>query len=156
MRLIDSTAGFSLLEVLVASALLAGAIGVVAALVTRAAEQSGRSQRVTIATTLAQAKLERLRAATFRFDGNGGRVDAAELAPSAADALRQDAPPHVEGLDRFGDHLPPGARPAYFRRWSITTAPDDPDTLVLAVCVVPATEARQADVCVWTIRTRQP
>jgi type II secretory pathway pseudopilin PulG len=156
MRAFNTADGFSLLEALIAATLLAGAIAGLAQLVTRAAEQAGRAARVTVATTLAQSKLEQLRAAAFQFDVNGARLDDVALALSAGDALRRDAPPHVEALGRFGEVLPQETTPTYVRRWSVATAPNDPDTVIVAVCVLPATHARQADTCVWTTRTRQP
>jgi type II secretory pathway pseudopilin PulG len=149
--------GFSLIEALMAAALLAGTITVLAQLVTRSVDQLWRSDRVVLATTLAQAKLEQLRAAAFAFDETGVRVDDALLAPSAADALVQDSPPHVEALGRFGELLPAGIEPVYIRRWSIAAAPLDADTLTLSACVRPAAgDAPLIEACVWTTRTRQP
>lgn len=148
--------GFSLIEALIASALLAGAIATLAQLVMRSAEQTMRAEHATVAAVLAQAKLEELRALTFRFDANGVRVEDPALAPSAADSLSADSPPHVEALDRFGQTVAPDEVPVYIRRWSIAAAPLDPDTLVLAACVLPAGVLRLTDACVWGLRVRRP
>ena len=157
MRTLTPAAGFSLLEALMAAALLAGAIGSLAHLVTRSAEQSQRSERLTVAQTLAQAKLEQLRAALFAFDASGARIDSPALIPSAADALVEDSPPHVERLDRFGSVVPDATPPTYLRRWLIATQPLDSDTLIIASCVM-AVARRSAgdDACVWGVRTRRP
>jgi type II secretory pathway pseudopilin PulG len=149
-------AGFSLIEALLASALVAGAITTLAQLVMQSAEQTARAEHATIASVLAQAKLEELRSLAFRFDANGTRVGDPALAPSAADSLIADSPPHVEGLDRFGQPVGPGEVPAYVRRWSIALAPLDPDTLVLAACVLPASVPRLLNTCVWGVRVRRP
>jgi Tfp pilus assembly protein PilV len=149
--------GFSLLEALIAAALLAGAITALAHLLTRAVEQVWRSERAIITLVLAQAKLEQLRATPFAFDEDGLRIDDALLAPSAANALLEDSPPHVEALDRFGEILPAGQSPTYIRRWSISAAGMDADTVTLAACVRPAAaDARWSEACVWTLRTRRP
>ena len=156
MRTFTSANGFSLLEALIAAALLAGAIGSLAHLVTRSAEQSLRSEALTVALTLAQAKLEELRAYAFSFDAGGARIDSPMLAPSAADALAQDSPPHVEALDRFGQVVAGDAVPAYRRRWLIAPQPLDADTLFIASCVVPGVSgSAPGDACVWGIRTRR-
>ena len=156
MRAFRLAAGFSLIEALIASALLAGAIATLAQLVMRSAAQTARAEHATVASVLAQAKLEELRALPFRFDANGVRIEDAALAPSAADSLAADSPPHVDALDRFGQPVAPGDPPAYVRRWSIAAAPLDPDTLVLAACVLPAGIPRLTDTCVWGIRVRRP
>jgi type II secretory pathway pseudopilin PulG len=152
-----SAGGFSLLEALLAATLLAGAVGSLAHLVTRSAEQSLRSERVTVALALAQAKLEQLRATTFAFDASGARLDSPELTPSAGDSLIEDSPPHVERLDRFGEVIAPDTEPAFVRRWLIAPAPLSEDTLVLASCVFPARAEAVGDAaCVWGVRTRRP
>jgi type II secretory pathway pseudopilin PulG len=157
MLKLNPSAGFSLLEALVAAALLAGGVTALAHLLARSAGQISRSEDVTLALVLAQAKLEQLRAAVYAFDEDGQRVDDGLLDPSAPDALGQDSPPHVEALDRFGAILADGQRPVFIRRWSIVPAALDPDTLTLGVCVRPTDrDAEATQTCVWTIRTRQP
>jgi Tfp pilus assembly protein PilV len=153
---IKAASGFSFLEALIAAALVAGAIATLAHLVMRAAEQTSRSEQATVAAVLAQAKLEELRAMAFRYEMNGNRVDDPALAPSAPNTLVDDSPPHVEALDRFGQAVEAGAVPAYVRRWSIATAPLDPDTLILAACVAPTAAKGPSDACVWGIRVRRP
>ena len=152
-----STAGFSLLETLIASALLAGAIAVLAHLVVRAVDQSLLAEQRAAALTLAQAKLEQLRAVPFQYGEGGVRIDDPALAASPGDSLTVDTPPYVESLDRFGAFVPAGTGPTFVRRWSIAIRDDDRDTLTVAVCVsVARVDAGPGSSCVWTMRTRQP
>jgi type II secretory pathway pseudopilin PulG len=150
--------GFTLLEALIAAALLASAIITLSYVVIQASAQSVRSQRAVAAATLAQAKLEELRAAEFRFDPAGARVTSPRLASVSTDTLVDESSTHVELLDGFGATAPDGTVAVYRRRWSIAEAESDPDTLTIAVCVM-AVDSRGpigADACVWTHRTRQP
>ena len=154
----SSSRGFSVLEALTAATLLAGAIVVLLHVVTQSAIQAVRTESAVVATTLAQAKLEELRATPFRFDDAGGRVDDPALAASAADAHLDDSPPHLERLDRFGAPPTGDAPPDYVRRWSIAAYDANGDALRLTVCVAAARDRARAPVptCVWTIRARQP
>lgn len=150
--------GFSILEALVAAALLAGALTVLLHVITLGAEQALRTELAIVASTLAQGKLEQLRASPFAFDESGGRIDGPDLAISSADAHLASIPPYVEHLDRFGAPAPADVFPAYVRRWSVTTHEGDPDTLLLVVCAEPRSHpgVRVIPACLWTIRTRQP
>jgi type II secretory pathway pseudopilin PulG len=149
--------GFTLIEALIAAAILSSAVITLSYVVIQSATQSVRAQRLMTASTLAQAKLEELRAAEFRFDATGTRVTSPALAPSP-DTLASESSSHVEMLDRFGAAAAEGTVAVYRRRWSITAAALDPDTLTIAACVI-AVDSRGpngADACVWTHRTRQP
>jgi len=125
-------------------------------LLVRSVQQTVHAEQTTTSLTLAQGKLEQLRAAAFGFDGNGVRIDDALLTPSPANALTEDTPPYLDGLDRFGQLPAAGMSPAFVRRWSIRTHRNDPDTLELAVCVNAVGMALPQPQCVWTIRTRRP
>ena len=63
-------------------------------------------------------------------------------------------------LDRFGDPVDEEEAAGFERRWSIVRfSADDPDTLVLQVCVFArdgAAAGLLADACVQGIRTRKP
>ena len=151
-------AGFSILEALIASALLAGAITVLLHLITISAEQAARTELSATAGVLAQAKLEQLRAFPFAFDPAGVPLDVPALAPSPDDAHLTSTPPYVEQFDRFGAPVEGDTVPNYVRRWSISRYEDDPNTLLLTVCVEVSGRRGSGAVpaCVWTIRTRQP
>jgi len=150
--------GFSLIEALVASLLVAIAVVGLAHLVTVGVAQAFMTRQSATALTLAQAKLEQLRGLEWRFDVKGARVGSAQLETSPPSALLEDHDGYVEALDRFGTLSPPGETPHFRRRWAIAplTAPD-PDTLRLQVCVYSTGRpGAAADICVWTVRTRKP
>lgn len=155
--------GFSLVEALVASCLIASAIVGLAHLVAVAAEQSLTSRRALGALTAAQAKLEQLRRAAWTYDAGGGRVSSAALGPSPPQSLHEDAEGFVDFIDGFGQVVAPASEetPHFARRWAIAPLETwDADTLILQVCVFtvrgPALYERTPVACVAGIRTRQP
>lgn len=156
----SSVRGFSLIEALLASALIAGAVASLAAVVTTAASQTVAARRTLTALVLAQAKLEELRAIPFRFGADGSRADGEALARSPASALIEDHEGWVEDLDRFGGPVNDRQPPHYRRRWAVTSyVPFDVDALVLQVCVFPSGNSRvgsMAEACVSAIRVRRP
>jgi prepilin-type N-terminal cleavage/methylation domain-containing protein len=108
--------GFSLVEVLVAIAIVAVGVASLAQLLV-AATGTARAARVrSIALLIAQQKLEELQGAPVLSD------------PSPAQAIFTDTPPYVDRLaTRSG---------VYTRRWSIDAIPGT-DAFVLQVFVVP-------------------
>jgi hypothetical protein len=153
-----SEAGFSILEALIAATVFAVAVVSLVQLVMHSAAQSLRTEMATVGVTLAQSKLEFLRATPFAFDASGVRTEDAVLALSPSDAHARDSPPYVEALDRVGALVPASTRGMYLRRWSITALDGDADTRLLIVCVTAqGTRASAAPAaCVWSIRSRQP
>ena len=122
--------GFSLLDVLVASAILAVGLLSLAQLLAMTVAANASARRATYAVLLAAQKIEDLHAVPWEWlEGNTGE---------SADVL-----------DRAGTTLqgPPGAA-AYTRRWSVDPLPVDPtNTLVIQVIVgTPRDEARIASV----------
>jgi hypothetical protein len=150
--------GFSLIEALIASLLIAIAVVGLAHLVTVGVAQAFTTRQSATSLTLAQSKLEELRGLTWRFDADGTRVSSPQLAAAPPSALSQDHDGYVEKLDRFGAPGPPDEAPHYRRRWAIAPLDAlDADTLVLQVCVSSIGAAGgPAVVCVWTLRTRKP
>jgi type II secretory pathway pseudopilin PulG len=150
-----TTAGFSLVEVMVATLLLATAVVSLAELFGVATRSNIDSRFATYAAVLAAQKLEELRALTWGFDGQGvpvsdtttntsvlpeTTVGGAGLSPSPANALREDIAGYVDYIDQFGTRLWGGTTPPpgtiYTRRWAVQTLPADPgDTLVIQVLV---------------------
>lgn len=151
-------AGFTLIEVLIATALLVSmAIGVAQLMAIGVA--AGRDSRFATATAiLAAARLEQLRSLHWSYEpGPGGAViprsdlsanssvdppadGGPGLAPSPPGTLAGNVPPYVDYLDAFGRWIgngpspPPGA--TFVRRWSIAPLPQDPArTLILTVLV---------------------
>jgi len=108
--------GFSLVEVLVAVAVVAVGVASLAQLLV-AATGTARAARVrSMALLIAQQKLEELQGAPVLSD------------PSPAQAIFTDTPPYVDRLTTRGG--------VYTRRWSIDAVPGT-DAFVLQVFVVP-------------------
>jgi prepilin-type N-terminal cleavage/methylation domain-containing protein len=116
--------GFSLVEVLVALALLIGAVVTLAMIMTRSAVTNAAARHSTFATLFATDKIEQLRSLPF---------DDAELASSTTDTLAGDC----EG---FFDEPEPG----YHRRWSIVPLKSLTGTIVVTVTVSWGASAPQA------------
>jgi prepilin-type N-terminal cleavage/methylation domain-containing protein len=147
--------GFTLLEVLMALALLTGVLLVVAHLLVIAARAADSSRDATVATGLAAQKLEQLRALARGVASGGTDVDDLQgdvaawpgqptggtgLTPSPPGTLFVDTAGFVDYLDVTGQWVGSGGSPpaaaAFARRWSIDPAnPAAPTCLVLRVGV---------------------
>ena len=155
MRSFSSARGFSFLEVMVAAAVLGGAVLSVAQLFAAATASTADARSVSEGTVLAWQKVEQLRSLAFTNDDAGGPITdttpdtAADperafggtgLSVSPDDALDRDVPGYVDYLDARGEPLgggtppPPGTR--YRRRWAIAPV-GGTDLLVLRVRVLP-------------------
>ena len=108
--------GFSLLEVLVATTIVAVGVSALAQLTGIATHAQRRATQFTLGAVLAQEKMEELLA-----------EDAGTLAPSPAGALDHDVGGFADFIDAVGRSMggsstvPPGS--AYLRRWSIESLP---------------------------------
>ena len=133
--------GFSLLEAIVASAILIAGILSLAQLVAASSRATAASGVRSLAAVLVVDKMEQLRALRWTVDDAGAPVSDPQLATSPADALERDVPGYVD------------APAGWTRRWSVQPLPSDPlDTIVLQIRVVGTggAEARMA-----TVRTRR-
>jgi len=150
-----SEGGFSLVEVIVATSLLATALVTLAQLFAISTKTNLSSRNTTYATVLAQQKVEELRALTWGFDLQGLPISdttsdtavspeqpngGSGLAPSPKTALNENTPGYVDYIDQFGNKLGGGAQPPanaiYMRRWSIEPLPTNPNnTLIIQVLV---------------------
>lgn len=157
--------GFSLMETLVATALLATGLLSVAQLFTVATDANRRARMSTCAAILAEQKMEQLRALTWGYDLLGLPLsDSASdisvvptvstggygLTPSPPNALTQNVPGYVDYLDAYGSWLGSGGTLAtgtvYIRRWSIEPLPTNPNnTLILQVLVTRLRDRGTAD-----------
>lgn len=121
--------GFSLLEALIATGILAVSLVSLADLFGLAIRSNLAARSTTTATVLAQQKLEELRALSWTA-----------LSPSPPSALQDNTPGFVDHVDQFGETRGGGAdRSAdaiYTRRWAIEPLPSTPDTLVIQVRVM--------------------
>jgi prepilin-type N-terminal cleavage/methylation domain-containing protein len=160
--------GFSLIEALIATVLIAVAVVSLVHLIAAAATQSTRTWQAGTALAAAQAKLEQLRSLSWTYAPDGMRTSdlsadtTAEpprasggtgLSLSPAGALFADRVGYVDRLDRGGRAA---ADFEFSRRWAVSLLDaSDPDTLLLQVCVFRRGPASTApDVCVWSVRTR--
>jgi type II secretory pathway pseudopilin PulG len=171
----SNAAGFSLIETVVATSLLATALVTVAQLFAMATSSNLSARDTSFATMLAEQKMEQLRSLTWGFDAVGlplsdlttnTAVSPEEpttgkgLSPSPADALKANTAGYYDFVDRWGNVVSEndqGAQsPMYFRRWSIEPLPTNPNnTLILTVLVTPTTkEALRAAAAPSGTRTR--
>ena len=150
-----SEAGFSLVETIVATGLLAGAVAALGQMFAISVADNTSARTGTFAAVLAEQKMEQLRGLTWGFDilglplsdmstdlaqpvqaPDGGRG----LQPSPTDSLRRNVDGYVDYLDQFGRIIGGGStvpdRAVYIRRWSVEPLPTNPNnTLVLQVLV---------------------
>ena len=148
--------GFSLLEALIATTIVCGAVAALAQLSALAIGANRSARATTFTSLLAQQKMEQLRALTWGFDAAGGpQTDTTTnvaagpdvaggigLTPSPADALDRNSDGYCDFVDRNGRSLGGGttapAGAAYLRRWSIALLPASVDrTIVFEVLAVP-------------------
>lgn len=149
-----SQGGFTLVEVLVAAAIVATGTSVLAALFILAIEVNRTARAATFATVLAQQKMEQLRGLTWGYDVLGGPASdlttdisvvpftaaGPGLSPSPPDTLLRNTAGYVDFVDGAGNWIgtgtsvPGGA--VYVRRWAIDPLPSSPNsTLILQVLV---------------------
>ena len=128
MSRIESSSGFSLIEVMVASAILGCAVLSVAQLVAAATVSTAGARGVSEATLLAWQKIDQLRSLALTFDDAGAPVTDAALTPAPAGALSRDTDGWFDRPETIG------AR--YRRRWSVDQSAGNPDLLLLRVRVL--------------------
>jgi type II secretory pathway pseudopilin PulG len=147
--------GFTIIEVLMATALMVAAVASLAQLFALSTTRNTSSKNTTFAAVLAQQKMEQLRGLTWGFDVLGlPTTDTATdttkfpetgggtgLSPSPQNTLQQNVVGYVDYLDAKGNSLG-GATAAvpvnavYIRRWMIEPLPTNPNnTIVIQVLV---------------------
>ena len=145
-----STRGFSVVEVLVATAIMASALVGLAQLFLISTRANMSARTATMASVLAQQKMEQLRGLAWTFNAAGQAVSdfaanltvvperpggGVGLSASPAGALGANTAGYVDYLDRTGNWVGTGAQPVpgtvYIRRWSITPVPMDPNNLIV-------------------------
>jgi prepilin-type N-terminal cleavage/methylation domain-containing protein len=160
------SSGFTLVEVVVALALLVVVtVGVVRLFAV--ALNAGRAARDrTLAVALATGKIEQLRSLEWRFELDASAVltphtDTSSnlslesvspggpgLAESPAGTLDTNMPPYVDYLDRHGRWAGTGASPpgnaVYVRRWAVHRLPADPDRVVVLQVFVATVQRERA------------
>jgi hypothetical protein len=159
-------AGITLIEVMVAAAILIVALVSLAPLFVTAIRDNLIARTATDTVVLAAQKLEELRGLPWGVDAQGFVVSDPALNASPAGSLESNSAGFVDYVDQFGRRLEAGAgAPAdalYVRRWAITPVPQDPsNTIVIQVLVTWVGHAsgggRAADRArITTVRTRRP
>src|SRR5262245_27514531 len=114
--------GLSVIEALIAAALIASSLVGLAHLIAIGAQRARARWHSAEALAAAQSKLEELRSVAWSFAPDGSRLSAGVLSPSPSTSLDEDTAGYVDYLDGFGKIVPPvggEAAPDYVRRWSI-------------------------------------
>ena len=161
-RVTADARGFSIIEVLMATALMVAAVASLAQLFALSTTRNKSAKNTTFAAVLAQQKMEQLRSLTWGFDTVGlpvsdyntdttdvgtlagctssGTGAGTGLSPSPSGTLTQNTDGWVDYLDLNGCDLGGGGTApqgtTYIRRWSVEPLPTNPNnTLILQVLV---------------------
>ncbi len=154
-------AGFSLVEVVVATGILATALVSLAQLFAVAAMANNTAKNSGMAMILAEQKLEQLRGLVYTFDTSGLPVQdtttntavqppaagtGTGLSPTTTNTLQSDTDGYVDYIDSHGATLGGGAAipngTAYIRRWSIEPLPTNPNNVTILQVFVTRNRAR--------------
>jgi prepilin-type N-terminal cleavage/methylation domain-containing protein len=151
----NSERGFSLIETMVATGIMATAVVALAQMFAISVQNNHNARTGGYATTLAEQKMEQLRGLTYGFDPVGlpltdSTSDTTQptetptggtgLSPSPSGTLLANVNGYVDYIDQFGNILGGGQavlqKAVYIRRWSIDPLPTNPNnTLVIQVMV---------------------
>lgn len=159
-------AGFSLLEVMIASTILTVGVLSLGQLFALSTTSNTSAKNTAYATVLAEQKMEELRGLTWGFDRDGLPLSDTStntavspetpttgtgLTPSPSTALQENTQGYVDYIDRFGQKVGTGGTTPpdsaiFTRRWSIEPLPTNPNnTLIIQVLVTPHRNRGQAD-----------
>lgn len=164
-RFSNSEGGFSIIETIFATGILATAVVALAQMFVISVKNNQNARTGSYAVTLAEQKMEQLRGLTYGFDTIGLPItdstsDTTQptetptggtgLSPSPDGTLNANTNGYVDYVDQFGNTLGGGtALPAaavYIRRWSIVPLPTNPNsTIVIQVMVTRETNRGAAD-----------
>jgi prepilin-type N-terminal cleavage/methylation domain-containing protein len=165
-----SERGFSLLEVLIATTIVAVALSALAQLFMLSMNANRNAKATTMATVLAAQKMEQLRSLTWSLDARGTPLTDPYLASLPSGSLRQNAAGFFDLVSSSGESFGEGttvpAGAMYLRRWSIEPLPaDSGNAIVLQVLVTQRFERRMGagwnarrlpeDSHLITVRTRK-
>ena len=181
----NNQSGFSVLETLIATFLLAGGVLATAQMFILATKSNAASMQTSYAASLAQEKMEQLRGLTWGFDQSGLPIqdyntntavdppldNGVGLSPSPDNVLSANTAGYVDYIGRDGISLGGGAQvpdgTLYVRRWSVEPLPTNPNnTLILQVLVFPYSvreddgvgvvlDRRQKEARLVTVKTRK-
>ena len=154
-------AGFTLIEVLIASALAAAIATGIAHLIAVALDSGRKAKEQTFTAALALSKLEQLRSLPWTYEPGSDappmpRSDS-ELSPTPPGTLSANVSPYVDYLDDRGGWLGGGTSPppraAFVRRWSVQTAAAAPDTTLILSVLVTSVAQDHSRGGIWTARS---
>lgn len=153
--------GATLVEAIVASALLVTLVTGTASLIFLGRRLAERTEQSMAATSLAAARLQALRAIPWDHRVDGTASEPAALALSPPDALDRNVPGHWHETDTSGRLTAAGGSggAAFVIRWAIwPVAAGTPDARAIEVCVFPwhGTEQTLPLTCLASARARQP
>jgi type II secretory pathway pseudopilin PulG len=160
-----SESGFSLVETLVATGLLAGAVACLGQMFAMSMAENTSARTGTFAAVLAEQKMEQLRGLTWGFDIIGlpltdtssnvalpiqSATGGPGLSPSPSNSLRSNVDGYVDYVDQFGRIIGGGTavpvQAIYIRRWSVEPLPTNPNnTVILQVLVTRSRNRGAAD-----------
>jgi type II secretory pathway pseudopilin PulG len=151
----NAESGFSIVEVLVATSLLATALVALAQLFAIATATNHAARNSTITMVLAEQKVEQLRALQYTFDRAGLPVQDTEtdlavypptaaggkgLSPHTDNTMQVNTDGYVDYLDNWGRTLGGGTvipgNTAYIRRWSVEPLPTNPNNVIILQVMV--------------------
>jgi hypothetical protein len=183
MTKIHGDRGTSLVEALVAALIMTTGVVTMAQLFSIATATNLAARRNTVATILAEQKLEQLRALAFGYDLAGGPVTdlssdttmtpeaggGTGLQTSPTSSLQQNAIGFVDHIDDTGRIVGRGAQPpvqaVFTRRWSIEPVSADPESALVIQVLVTASHGTnlargnlnrlRGDARVVTVRARK-
>ena len=170
--------GFTVLELVVALAVLAVVVLSVLQVAIYTARAVAVARQLTFGALLAADKLEQLRGLAWAYDASGSPVGDTQtdvtvdpeqstggmgLRPSPSDALVRNVAGYCDFLDSHGRWLGGGTQPprgpGFVRRWAIAPLGASPDSLVIQVRAIDRATADRggtsaSDVTLTTLRTR--
>jgi len=164
--------GFSLLETVIATGIMASALVTLGQLFGLSVSSNRAAQALTYTTVLAEQKMEQLRGLEWGLDSVGLPVTDNEtdtsaaietpaggtgLSPSPGDTLTRNVLGWVDYVDRSGNTIGGGANPppktVYVRRWSVEPLGRNPDNaIVIQVLVTSRLNRGVADAAGSTVR----
>jgi type II secretory pathway pseudopilin PulG len=164
-RFSNSEGGFSIVETMVATGIIATALVALAQMFAISVKNNQNARTGSYAVSLAEQKMEQLRGLTYGFDTVGLPITdlttdtavAVELptggkglTPSPANTLTTNTTGYVDYVDQFGKILGGGITPptatVYIRRWSVDPLPTNPNgTIVIQVMVTRSRDRGLAD-----------
>ena len=145
--------GFTLIETVVATAVLITALAGVAQLLVMSAQWSRHAGATNAALIAAQAKIEAFRAALFTVAADGTPLTDPLLQLTPSNTLDANVEPYVDWLDQSGGTVSGVTNAAWARRWRIAAIASNPDAISIEVCVH-RVYAVEAEACLATLRTR--